>query len=372
MRSLVITPTPTHPTTQGNRARVRQIAEALRRHGTVDVLFVPVDAVEPDVEGAMASAWHTLYAVKPEPARPRRRLPSHWALDEWMGPRQIEAARFLSQTVHYDIVVANYVFCSLLLTAFAGGGALRVLDTHDRYGDRHLAARASGLGAHWFYTTVEEEARGFLRADLVLAIQPEEAKYFRGIADVPVEVIEYATAPLPQPPRGRARLAIGCVASANPWNLASVAALDRELAQVLASRASTSADFLLLGGVCDRLHGLQALTPMGRFADPVDPYAGLDLVLSPSLGGSGLKIKTVEALAHGRPVLSTVSGGQGLLHLHPDLGHSDIESLVRRLFGLLQRPEEITELGRAMELAYALFHAEVHGKLERLIRFRRD
>jgi glycosyltransferase involved in cell wall biosynthesis len=369
MRSLVITPTPSHPTTEGNRARVRQIAGALHRHGAVDMLFVPVDAVEPGVEQAMGAAWDTLYVVPPEPARAPRRVPSHWGVDEWMGPRQIEAARFLSRSVRYDIVVAHYVFCSLLLAAFAGTGALRVLDTHDRYGDRHVSTRAAGLRPHWFYTTGDEEARGFARADLVVAIQPEEGAYFRTITKVPLQVIEYALPPHPLPPRGRRRLAVGCVASANPWNLASIAALDRVLAGALAERAAENADFWLLGGACGSLPGLAALTPMGRFADPVDAYAGLDLVLNPALGGSGQKIKTVEALAYRRPVLSTALGGMGLLGLHRDLGHADIEALVTRLLEVLEAPEQIEHMAREIEPAYALFHAEVDGKLDRLVRY---
>ena len=295
MRSLIITPTPTHPTTEGNRARVRRIAEALRRHGAVDVLFVPVDAVEPGVEQAMGAVWDTLYVVVPEPARPRRRLPSHWGVDEWMGPRQIEAARFLSRSVRYDIVVANYVFCSLLLTAFADTGAWRVLDTHDRYGDRHLATRAAGVRPHWFYTTVEEEALGLSRADLGARDKPEEGARFPHRHDRACGSGGVRLGALHLPARGRARLCVGCVASANPWNLASIAAFDR----VLAGRAGsgpTRGGFCAVGWCVRARDRIAGLTPVGRFAAPVDAYAGLDLVVSLALGGTGLKIKTVEAL----------------------------------------------------------------------------
>ncbi|MFC7539079.1 hypothetical protein ACFQU2_05880 [Siccirubricoccus deserti] len=51
----------------------------------------------------------------------------------------------------------GYVWMSAVLEAVPD--ALRLLDTHDLFGDRHLAAHALGVDPSWFFTTVAEEAR---------------------------------------------------------------------------------------------------------------------------------------------------------------------------------------------------------------------
>ncbi len=58
------------------------------------------------------------------------------------------------------------------------GKTLRVLDTHDVFGDRHRAFLDAKLRPSWFATTLAEEEAGLRRADVVVAIQDEEADNF--------------------------------------------------------------------------------------------------------------------------------------------------------------------------------------------------
>lgn len=44
-------------------------------------------------------------------------------------------------------------------------------------------------------------------------------------------------------------------------------------------------------------------------------WSGMDIAINPVRWGSGLKIKTVEALAAGLPLVSTREGARGLEHL---------------------------------------------------------
>jgi glycosyltransferase involved in cell wall biosynthesis len=51
----------------------------------------------------------------------------------------------------------------------------------------------------------------------------------------------------------------------------------------------------------------------GRFFSSLgDYYQNIDVAINPALYGSGLKIKTVEALAYGIPLVTTTAGAQGL------------------------------------------------------------
>ncbi len=369
MKVLIITPTPTHPATQGNRVRVCQVGLAMKAAGaTVDLLYYAIDGSDRESIEAMRSTWDALYLVPTGGFRPRRRHPAYWGVDDWISPNLLEAARFLAATTRYDAVVVNYVWCSLLLDVFTDPRTVRILDTHDAFGGRHEVARSAGMQPHWFYTSVAEEGRGLDRADLVLAIQSDEARYFAPITRSRVVTIEYAAPPQYLPLTQGRDLTIGYLGSGNPWNLRSVEDFDASLAVVLA--AVPAADWprlLLFGGITRAVGPLQVFQPLGMVDDVRDAYGVMDLVVNPMIGGTGLKIKTVEALAFGRPVLSTKAGGAGLEAIHPDLLHEDVPALIARLRYLIRHPEEVVALAASMRIGYQAFHDDVAGRLRDLV-----
>jgi glycosyltransferase involved in cell wall biosynthesis len=365
MRVLVITPTPTHPPTQGNRVRVAQVAGAMKAAGaTVDLLYYAIDGSDQESIDAMRAAWDTLYLVPTGGFRPRRRHPGYWGLDDWVSPNLLQAVRFLAGTTQYDAVIVNYVWCSLLLDVFTDPRTIRIIDTHDAFGGRHEVAREAGMQPHWFYTSVEEEGRGLDRANLVLAIQSDEARYFAGVTRTPVATIEYAAPPRYLPVIQARELTIGYLGSGNPWNVRSVEAFDAALARVLSGTARSAWPKLyLFGGITRSVKDLKVFQPLGMVDDVADAYGIMDLVVNPMIGGTGLKIKTVEALAFGKPVLSTKAGGAGLESIHPDLLHEDLAAMIVRLCHLIDHPEEVSALAASMRVGYQAFYDGVATRL---------
>jgi hypothetical protein len=298
-------------------------------------------------------------------------------VDDWISPALLQAVRFLAETTHYDVVVVNYVWCSLLLDAFCepgprGARTLRILDTHDAFADRHEVARKAGMRPHWFYTSAAEEGRGLDRADIVLAIQSKEAEHFAAITRARVATIEYAAPPRFLAASGKRTLTVGYLGSGNPWNVRSVEEFDAALAAAYAAPDSVAdgkdrTAFRLFGGVTRAVGKLAMFVPLGVMDDVRDAYAEMDLVVNPMVSGTGLKIKTVEALAFGRPVLSTRAGGAGLEAIHPDLTHEDSASLIGRLQELIAQPEEVAVLSLAMQAGYRTFYDGVHTRLRALL-----
>ncbi len=372
MRALIITPTPTHPTTQGNRARVFQIANTLKQEGAVvDLLYYAIDGVEAGGLEKMQDTWDTVYAVGPNGYRAQRSFPSCWGLDDWISPGLLETTRAIAGSVRYDAVIVNYVWCSLLLTVFPDS-TLRVLDTHDAFGGRRELALSIGLQPHWFYTSVEEEGRGLDRADVVLAIQSEEGRYFSEITSSRVEVVEYAIPPnfLPtRPIKAGEPLTIGYLGSGNPWNVKGVAAMEVALLNAAEGEAARPAGrFLLFGGITKTMSDLKVFESCGMVDDVCDAYLRMDVAVNPMIGGTGLKIKTVEGLAFGRMVLSTKAGASGLGIAHADLLHEDIDSLVKRVVDLVGNPAEAASVAEEMKVAYAGFYAAVKAHADQTMR----
>jgi glycosyltransferase involved in cell wall biosynthesis len=68
------------------------------------------------------------------------------------------------------------------------------------------------------------------------------------------------------------------------------------------------------GNVCKSLDYplLPGVHPMGFVADIDKIYAATDIIINPVRFGAGVKIKTIEALAHGLPLVVTPHGARGL------------------------------------------------------------
>ena len=261
----------------------------------------------------------------------------------------------------FQAVVVNYVWLSRALEA--APDALRLLDTHDLFGDRHLVARRDGLLPSWYFTSLAEEARGLARADVVLGIQGEESAELRRRGAHRVMTVGHPPGLrfLHQAPGGATQARFGLLASGNPWNLGAVAALDQAL-------LGKGMDWLLAGGIL-RAPGLRLRSAPRRLAvaDAAEFYAAVDCVLNPMQGGTGLKIKTVEALGFGAPILGTRDAFAGLGAEHPAHQAADaaeVVALMREWVASSAFRAEVALAGRLLALRYA---AEVESQYDALM-----
>ena len=96
-----------------------------------------------------------------------------WYRDEWDSSIQEWQVQH-----RFDAVLVEYVFFSRALLNF-GPDVLKLIDTHDVFADRYKKLRKNGIRRFWFVTNQEQERRGLNRADVIIAIQDHEAKYFQ-------------------------------------------------------------------------------------------------------------------------------------------------------------------------------------------------
>ena len=293
-------------------------------------------------------------SLAPVPTGPMG-FPGLWALDDWCDASLVAHVVALQRTWRYDAVLVNYVWMSRVLKGLPD--AMRIIDTHDLFGDRHLVARAAGIDPSWFFTTTAEEGRGLGRADLVLAIQDEEAVTLRQRG--PAEVVTVGHLPplrfLEAAPSHRIRAPFGYFGSANPWNVASVRALDAALA------GQEDLPWLLAGRILDRRDLALASTPLllPQVPDPAIFYEAVACVLNPMVPGTGLKIKTVEALAYGVPVLGTRHAFSGLPAEHPGHCAADVPEMVALMQVWRDSEAFRVDLARASRLMALRYAAEL-------------
>jgi hypothetical protein len=93
--------------------------------------------------------------------------------------------------------------------------------------------------------------------------------------------------------------------------------------------------------------------------------------LNPMVGGTGLKIKTVEPLSYGKPVLTTLPGAQGLTHLWQLPMFDDNAGLTDYLFASFGRDSTavLTQLAAQAASTRRALDSEYEGQVDRLARW---
>ncbi|WP_292052422.1 MULTISPECIES: glycosyltransferase [unclassified Brevundimonas] len=341
-RVLLVSPTYTHPQDQGNSARIHAFARQLKRRGIeVDLLYFVLAGLTDDGLYQMQQEWNAVHLLDKLPHR-QQSFASHWGLDDWCPDALVSRVRALTAQNRYSAVIVNYVWLSGCFEAVHD--SLRILDTHDLFGDRARLAIDAGLEPSWFFTTVEEERRGLDRADLVLAIQDEEERILAARTKARVQIAGHLIDAIPAIERPYTDNPVfGYFGSANPWNIASARALDRALVA-----PQSTARWAVAGSVCQNVGTLQSHPiTLGRVNHPSDFYDMVDCVLNPMTAGTGLKIKTIEALAYGRPVMGTDQAFVGLPARHEAHVLADPDAMVQAMAAYSQNSRYRDELAVA-------------------------
>ncbi len=372
-RILLVAPVRSHPSTTGASARVGQMAQSLSRMGH-DVHFLYLQQSVWGAERPMRRYWgeryHVFRGLSPGSclARARRKvvriaaktLHRNLPVDSYFDRRSGRYVRSRIAGLGFDVVIVSYVFYSKILESFPDA-ALKILDTHDVFSERYRLYKDQGLRAEFFSTTRAEERKALERADLVLAIQDWDAAHFRSLTDTPVAVVGHleppgdAAAPAAPAPAEPGILFVGGPMAINAhgvsWFLQEV--LPRVRSRVPA------AELWLAGGICDHFaRPSPGVRPLG-FVEPIaDLYRRAGVVINPQQFGTGLSIKCIEALAHGRPLVTTLSGARGLEDGEPHafLAARSAGEFADRVVLLLQDRERAAALGRAAAAFAGRYH----------------
>jgi polysaccharide biosynthesis protein PslH len=343
MKVLIVSPIPTDPPVAGNRARIAAVFAALVRLGhEVTFAYVPYDPADYDkMRERLGSRLRILHAAAPPfkgfSSRLRGRVKREFGLksghlltvDEWFDDGLLPQIKHLHQKERFEAVLIEYVYLSKLACGLPTS-VRTIIDTHDLMGDRHKQYFRAGMRPTWFATTPVEEISALNRAKAVIAIQQEEADYFRRNVSSEVFCVGHLLEPnfgsLPDP--GGARILF--VGSINAIN---VHGLEWFLEQVFPRirKKRPDVELVLAGAVGGERTWPVGTLVLGPQQSLAAVYAKATLVINPVQFGTGLAIKTVEALSYGKPVVATPAGARGL----------DVD--FRTAFSLAKTPDAFAE-----------------------------
>jgi hypothetical protein len=100
---------------------------------------------------------------------------------------------------------------------------------------------------------------------------------------------------------------------------------------------------------------------LGRVDELTAAYAQARVVINPAVAGTGLKIKTVEAISHLRPIVLWPAGAAGIAPPARDMCHvaTDWFDFAQRLIDLLRRADDAAIVARRRQELGDHFAADV-------------
>jgi glycosyltransferase involved in cell wall biosynthesis len=170
---------------------------------------------------------------------------------------------------------------------------------------RRAAYRAT---ARW---TKRYEARAATRADQVWAVSDDEARWFRaqGASDVVTIANGVAIPPRVTPlPSAPTLLFVGSLRGA--FNRQGLSWFIDRCWPALRERVRGAR--LMVAGAGSGGFASDDIDALGFVADLTATYAKARVVIVPLLSGAGTRLKVVEGIAQGRPVVSTTLGASGV------------------------------------------------------------
>ena len=279
----------------GHRQRIRALAAFLSRHTALTMIILrPVS--DPELELLRALALNIRYVILAAegdtgPARYRRRL-----------------GAFLANNP-CDVCIIEYLYLSYLRDVIPAGVKV-MLDTHDIISDRSHSFRQYQAPHHEPDMTPEQEYAVFARFDAVILITEHDYRKIRRVLG------DHRSVLAPHPvhlPRQAIRPTVGTIGYLASEYLPNVDAIAWFVNNVWPGLRGGGVQLDIYGNVCRKLRngGVPGLNLRGFVASHAAVYAGIDIVINPVRFGAGLKIKNVEALGSGLPLVTSSHGARG-------------------------------------------------------------
>ncbi|QJU57620.1 glycosyltransferase family 4 protein [Sphingomonas sp. AP4-R1] len=372
MHALIVSPIPSDPIDQGNAARIGRFCEMLQYRGyQVHFVYYGMEGLTEHQRTAMMRRWDSFHYVQPRTDKRQTRADG-FGLDDYCGEELAAYLVNLQELWTFDICIVNYIWASLAATVIRRQ-TFCAIDTHDLFGGRHQVLQAEGVAPTWFYCSPAEEGRGLDRADCVIAIQDEEAKILAERTARPVITIGHI---LPQnflPARNGAAAPFiaGYMASDNPSNRRSL----ENLIEAVEARPTIleKLRFLIAGRIAHRIpHGKAGFTAIGFVLSRQNLYRQVDLLINPNVSGTGLKIKTVEALSHGMPFVTTRAGMCGIPSESSAHDTADAYALVDYLDRYINEPNSLAKMRHESAVIFDAYTSNQIAEFDRLLSMARS
>ena len=315
----------THPCIGGNNQCVMQYIEILRRLGfDVYYLLIGTQGLSPTAIHSTKNYWgdHLFFYRTPwwqilfqrvYKRLTRQAYPDN--IDFYYPAGLTRYVNRLQDNIHFTGLIVNYIWESRLSGCNI---PIKSIYTHDVFAYRNERMAA---GTNWHHHSAAQEARAVRRFRHILAIQDVERDYFKYLSPKSNVISVYSSFSFVDQPI-RCNRNILFFSGGGDLNLSAIRGFITDIFPQIVEY-DNSIRLLIGGNICfylSDIEGQDNIELLGRYDNPDDFYLLGDVVINPVYEGSGLKIKTFEAIAHGKVTI---------VHPHSQIGiyHPDIAPL---------------------------------------------
>ncbi len=355
---IVVAPTFPFPPDSGGTKRTLRLLETADRAGLEVRLFTPDQPAREAKRALIERGWQ-VHVIGDDMSGARARAEVHIKLQAGRRSRRLAAAVRAAVGPATAFVQAEHGLAATYLEGL--DDARTILSTHnvdsqverERVSEARILSYARAQGAYRAARMARAERRGG-QCDAVLCVSDADAAYFRRFAREVIVAPNGVDGVFFRPPRGSApepyvfffglmtyepnRAGIRRFVSEG-WP--SLAARRPDLRLVIAGKGSREA--------LSDLAGDPRVAVLGRVEDIAELAAGAAVIIVPVWHGGGTRLKVLEALATGRPVVGTNLGVSGISFrdgVHGVIRDDPVE-LANAVAALSGDAEEAARLGSA-------------------------
>jgi len=314
---LIISEVPTHKTNAGNRSCILSYCKMLKNLG-YDVYFLfyygygfnKLDIDETrfflktnffEYKLSMFSTFKRIFYYY---YRFKIQKINYYKIDD-LYPSGIEnVVKDIILQKNISVVITNYVWTSKIFSFLTN--IKKILYTHDMFSNRF-----ENTGMSFFSTSKIEEGKALERADTIISIQENETFFFKNITSKKV-VTGFSPSEINILPFANNENIL-FFGGANQLNIDAVNLFVKNVFSEIIKK--NPAVKLLIGGSISSVLNFNNDTNielLGYFKNIENFYKLGDIVINPVFSGTGLKIKTIEALSHAKLVVASSHSVQGL------------------------------------------------------------
>lgn len=337
----------------GNKTRALQLLRYFKDRG-MKVDFVSLRQGmskwdDEDIETFRQSGWtNKLYFIQKKPSKRNRlkylidfKIPNHYykkqlgaesSLNTDISIHKKNSFEKILQDNKYDYVIISYLYWSDLVRNSYVSGSKTIVDTHDFLTLHHTQDPNFRLGA-----TFEDEIKKLNRFDEAWTISSDEQFVFGQFCTTPVRLIPpYFDRPPQGNPSAPKIYDLIYVASDNPHNIRSSQWFFEKVFPLLDPGLSVC----VIGKISRYISEYPNVHKVPYVEDLHEYYSQSKIGLCPMLSGTGVKIKVVEALSYGLPVVCTSRGIDGMPNKINNgcLVSNSEQGFVQHISALLENP----------------------------------
>ena len=242
-------------------------------------------------------------------------------------PELDEKISMIMKKCNYHIIWLEYLYQSKILEHI-DDSVIKVIDTHDRFAYRNYKMFPFTHIVIEYSITFSGERKALGRADYVIAIQNEEEKYFKKLLKgKKTKVMTIGDNHNIVKNEIQKSHDICFCGSGNGLNVDALNWFINEIFPMIVSQIK-DCRLIVAGRICEKIAvGVnKKICLLGTVENLDTVYENCRVVVNPIRMGTGLNIKSIEAIAHCKPLVSTSVGARGLKWKKPIIAVADDES----------------------------------------------